>query len=252
MTAALLLVALIGAWQLYAGPSGDQDLILAAPDEVATALYEDRALLWDNLLVTAQEVGLGLALALVAGVAAAIAIHSWEPLRKALLPLLAASQAVPIVVIAPLLVLWFGFDLTPKIVIVALVTFFPIAVNALDGLDSVDPDMRKLLRTLGASRWRSLRLVEAPSALPATLSGTKIAVAVAVIGAVLAEDAGTTEGLGLLITQANSQLDAPRAWAAVIVLALFAMTLFAALTLAERRLAPWAERARNRQGGRLT
>jgi NitT/TauT family transport system permease protein/putative hydroxymethylpyrimidine transport system permease protein len=250
--AALLLLAFVGVWQLYAGPQGDQDLILAAPTEIATALWEDRALLWDNLLVTAQEVVLGLALALVAGVAAATAIHLWEPLRRALLPLLAASQAVPIVVIAPLLVLWFGFELTPKVVIVALVTFFPITVNALDGLDSVDPDMRKLLRTLGASRWRALRLVEGPGALPALLSGTKIAVAVAVIGAVLAEDAGATQGLGLLITQANSQLDTPRAYAAVVVLALFAMALFAALTLAERRLAPWAERARNRQGARLT
>ena len=122
MMALVLLAALVGAWQLYAGPESDDDLIIAAPDEIARALYEDRGLLWDNLLVTAQEVGIGLALAVVAAVAAAVAIHSWEPLRKALLPLLAASQAVPILILAPVLVLWFGFDLTPKIVIVALVT----------------------------------------------------------------------------------------------------------------------------------
>ena len=252
MIAVLLLLGLLGAWQLYAGPASDQDLILASPSEIAHALWDDRSLLWSNLVVTGQEVVLGLLLGLAVGVACALAVHAFEPLRKAVLPLLAASQAVPLVVLAPVLVTWFGFDLLPKLVIVALVTFFPIAVNTLDGLESVDPDMRKLLRTLGASRRRTLQLVEAPSALPGMLSGAKIAVAIAVIGAVLAEDAGATEGLGLLITQANNQLETPRTWAAVVVLSALAMALFGALSLAERRLAPWAERSRNRQGGRPT
>ena len=249
MTAILLLLALLGAWQLYVELSGAGDsLILASPTQIAEALWDDRALLWSNFVVTAQEVVLGLAVAVVAAIVFAVTVHLWTPLRRAVLPLLAASQAIPIVVIAPLLVLWFGFDLRPKVAIVALVTFFPIVVTTLDGLESVDPALRKLLRTFGASRWRMLRHVEAPTALPALLSGAKIAVAVAVIGAVLGETAGASEGLGHLITQANNQLDTPRAYAAVVVLAALAAALFGALAVAERRLAPWAERSRNRGG----
>jgi NitT/TauT family transport system permease protein/putative hydroxymethylpyrimidine transport system permease protein len=244
-----LIVALLGAWQLYVQLSGaDDSLILASPTQVAGALWDDRSLLWSNLVVTGQEVVLGLAVALVAAIGFALAVHASATLRRAVLPLLAASQAIPIVVVAPLLVLWFGFDLRPKIAIVALVTFFPIVVTTLDGLDSVDPALRKLLRTFGASRWRTLRHVEAPTALPALLSGAKIAVAVGVIGAVLGETAGATEGLGHLITQANNQYDTPRAYAAVVVLAALAAALFGALALTERRLTPWAERARNRGG----
>jgi NitT/TauT family transport system permease protein/putative hydroxymethylpyrimidine transport system permease protein len=149
---------------------------------------------------------------------------------------------------APVLVAVFGFDLRPKVIIVAIVTFFPIVVTTLDGLGSVDPGLRKLLRTFGASRWRAVRLVDLPAALPGMLSGAKIAVAVAVIGAVLSEDAGGTEGLGLVITQATNQLDTARSFAATVVLALLAGLLFAALTLAERRLVPWAPRTRPRGG----
>jgi putative hydroxymethylpyrimidine transport system permease protein len=249
MTAALLLLALLGAWQLYVELSGaDESLILASPTQIAEALWDDRSLLWSNLVVTGQEVVLGLLLALVAAIGFALAVHAWAPVRRAVLPLLAASQAIPIVVVAPLLVLWFGFDLRPKIAIVALVTFFPIVVTTLDGLGSVDPALRKLMRTFGATRWRMLRHVEAPSALPALLSGAKIAVAVAVIGAVLGETAGASEGLGHLITQANNSYDTPRAYAAVTTLCALAAALFGALALAERHLTPWAERSRNRGG----
>jgi ABC-type nitrate/sulfonate/bicarbonate transport system permease component len=145
-------------------------------------------------------------------------------------------------------VAWLGYDVGPKVGIVALVCFFPIVVTTIDGLESVDPELRKLLRTFGASRWRALRLVELPSALPSLLSGMKIAVAVAVIGAVLSEAAGATSGLGLVITQSINSLYTARAFAATVVLAVLAGVLFGALTLAERRLVPWAERSRNRGG----
>jgi len=153
-----------------------------------------------------------------------------------------ASQAVPIVIVAPLLVVWWGFGLAPKLAIIALVCFFPVVVTTLDALRRVDPDQLKLLRTLDASRWQALRWAEAPAALPAALSGAKIAVAVAVIGAVFAEYAGSSEGLGHVILQALPQLEIARAWAAVATLALFAVALFYALHLAERRIAPWAHR----------
>ena len=239
---ALLLALFLGAWEAYARLGTVDDFILPAPSEIASALWRDRGLLWDNLLVTAQEVGLGILAALVLGVALAVALHFSRALRGGLYPLLVASQAVPIVIIAPLLVVWFGFGILPKLAMIALVCFFPIVVTTLDALSAVDPDQLKLMRTLDASRWQAFRWAEAPAALPAALSGAKIAVAVAVIGAVFAEYAGSSDGLGHLMLQAIPQLETARAYAAVVLLAAFAIALFSALGLAERRLVPWANR----------
>lgn len=242
MRALLAALALLGGWELYARAGGVDELILPAPTAIARALGDDRALLWDNFLVTAVEVAAGIAAAALAAFALAVALHFNRTARAAVFPLLVGSQAVPVVIIAPLLVVWWGFGLAPKVAIVALVCFFPIVVTTLDALRRVDPDELKLLRTLDASRWQAFRWAEAPAALPAALSGAKIAVAVAVIGAVFAEYAGSSEGLGHLILQSLPQLEIARAWAAVVVLAAFAVALFYALHLAERRIAPWAHR----------
>jgi NitT/TauT family transport system permease protein/putative hydroxymethylpyrimidine transport system permease protein len=236
MGALLIVAALLGAWELYADLGGIDEFLLPAPSQIATALYDDRALLWANLQVTAGEVALGILAALATGVLLALAIHFNRTLRRAIYPLLVGSQAVPIVIVAPLLAAWLGYGIAPKLVIIALVCFFPIVVTTLDGLASVDPDLLKLMRTLDASRWQTFRLTEMPAALPAALSGAKIAVAVAVIGAVFAEYAGSSDGLGHLMLQAIPQLETARAYAAVVVLAAFAVLLFAALALAERRL----------------
>ena len=239
----LLALALLGGWELYAQLGGVDEFILPAPSEVASAAWEDRALLWDNLRVTAVEVAFGIVVALLAGFGLACALHFSRTMRSAVFPLLVASQAVPIVIVAPLLVVWWGFGIGPKLAIIALVCFFPVVVTTLDALARVDPDQLKLLRTLDATRWQAFRWAEAPAALPAALSGAKIAVAVAVIGAVFAEYAGSSEGLGHLILQSLPQLEIARAWAAVALLAAFAVALFYALHLAERRIAPWAHRS---------
>ncbi len=240
MIAVALVLTLLGAWELYARGGAVDDLILPSPSEIAQALWEDRSLLADNLAVTAQEVALGILVALVLGFALAVALHFSRTLRRGVYPLLVGSQAVPVVIIAPLLVVWFGFGILPKLVIIALVCFFPIVVTTLDALRAVDPDELKLLRTLDASRWQAFRYAEAPAALPAALSGARIAVAVAVIGAVFAEYAGSSAGLGHLMLQAIPQLETARAYAAVVLLAAFAIALFSALSMAERRLVPWA------------
>jgi ABC-type nitrate/sulfonate/bicarbonate transport system permease component len=242
MAAALVIVVLLGGWEAYARLGSIDDFILPAPDQVAASLFNDRGLLWDNLLVTGQEVVLGLVLALTTGAALALALHRFAPLRRAIYPLLVGTQAIPIVTIAPLLAAWFGYGLLPKLVIVALVCFFPIVVTTLDGLAAVDPEQHKLLKTLGASRAQTFRWVEAPAALPAALSGAKIAVAVGGIAAVFAEYAGSENGLGHLLLQSIPQLETARAWAAVVVLAALAIFCFSLLALAERRLAPWAHR----------
>jgi NitT/TauT family transport system permease protein/putative hydroxymethylpyrimidine transport system permease protein len=243
---AALLVLLLGAWELYARLGPLDPLILPAPDQIATSLWDDRGLLWDNLVVTGKEVLLGVLLSVAAGLVCAIAIHLSITLRRGVYPLLVASQTLPIVIVAPLLVAWFGYGIAPKLAIVALICFFPVTVTTLDALASVDTDALKLLRTLDASRWQVLRHVEGPAALPGLLSGTKIAVAVAVIGAVLAEQAGSSDGLGHLLLQAIPQLQTPRAYAAVALLSALALLLFGALTLAERVAVPWAPRTRRR------
>jgi putative hydroxymethylpyrimidine transport system permease protein len=242
---ALVFAALIGAWQVaattgaIAGALHLEDFLVPAPSEIATSLWDNRSLLADNAWVTLKEVVLGFGCALAAGLAFAIALHLSETLRRATYPLLVASQTIPIIVIAPILVVWFGYGIGPKLGIVALICFFPITVNALDGLRSVDPDATKMMRTLDASRWQTFYRVEAPTALPYAFSGAKIAVAVAVIGAVFGEWAGSDSGLGHLMLQDNAQLETARLFASVVVLSAMAIALFGLLALAERRVVTW-------------
>ena len=166
-------------------------------------------------------------------------------LRDAAYPLLVASQAIPIVVLAPLLVLAFDYGIGPKVVIVALICFFPITVNVLDGLRETDADLLKLMRSLGASRVQTLRKVELPACLPYLFSGLRVAATVSVIGAVFGEWAGAEEGLGRLVLLGSQQLETPRTYAGVVILTAMAVALFALVTVLERVAVPW-----NRQGGR--
>jgi NitT/TauT family transport system permease protein/putative hydroxymethylpyrimidine transport system permease protein len=238
----LVLVVLGGLWELIVRTGTVNDLLLPAPSEVARTLWEDRSVLGPDLAVTTGEVVLGLAAAFVVGVALAVAMHLVPAVEDALRPLVVGSQAVPIPVLAPLVVLALGFGLAPKILIVALVCFFPIVVNVADGLRDVDPDARRVLHALDASRWQRLRLLEAPSALPSGFTGLKIAAAVAVIGAVLAEWAGSTSGLGHLVVTANAQLDTARAFAATALLVFEAVALYALFGALERRVVSWSPR----------
>ncbi len=175
-------------------------------------------------------------------------LHFSDLARRALYPPLVASQAVPIVILAPLLVLWLGFGLLPKLVVIALVCFFPIVVTTLNGLQTVDPDLIKLLRTFDSSRRQTFWRVELPSALPGLFTGAKLAAVFSVIGAVFAEQsAGSSSGLGYLLNVTISNLETAEAFATVLVLAAFAILLFALLTLAERRALPWVHRQRETQ-----
>ena len=243
--ALLVLVILLAIWELYVDLGGADPLILPAPHQVASALYTDRSLLWSNFLVTAKEILLGILVAAAAGFVCAVALHlSGRTLRPAVYPLLIASQTIPIPMIAPLLVVWLGFGLLPKLAVIALVSFFSIVVTTLAGLAAVDPDLIKLMRTYDASRLQIFRHIELPSALPALFTGAKIAVVVAVIGAVFAEWNGSSSGLGYLFNQALAQFLTARAFATVVILSLFAIALFGLLTAAERLMLPWAYQPR--------
>jgi NitT/TauT family transport system permease protein/putative hydroxymethylpyrimidine transport system permease protein len=248
LPAVLLIAALLGAWELYADLGGVEPALLPAPHALASALWDNAGLVWANFKITAREVVLGLGLALLGGFAMGVAIHLSAPLRRAVYPLAVGSQAVPIAVIAPLLVFWWGFGILPKLFVIALICFFPVVVTTVDGLAAVDRDQLKLLRTLDASRWQAFRFAELPAALPAALSGARIALAVGVIGAFIAETTTATTGpyagLGREITTDLNVLQTPRAYAAALVLFVFAIACFYALTLAERRLAPWSARPR--------
>jgi putative hydroxymethylpyrimidine transport system permease protein len=210
--AAALLVLFVLAWQGVASLHSVDDLTLASPVETFDALR---------------------------GVAFAVVMHLFRPLRDAAYPLLVASQAIPIVVLAPIFILAFDYGIGPKLAIVALICFFPITVNLLDGLRSVEPDLLKLMRSMGASRARTLRSAELPSALPFLFSGLKVAATVSVIGAVFGEWAGADEGLGRLVLIGNNQLQTARVYAGIVLLTLMAVALFALVVLAERFACPW-------------
>ncbi|MGI8944657.1 MAG: ABC transporter permease [Thermoleophilaceae bacterium] len=235
----LLLVAFVGAWQWVASLGSVDDLTLASPVEVWQAFGDDGDLLLDNARVTLYEVLLGLAIAVAAGVLFALAMHLSRALRDAAYPLLVGSQAIPVVVLAPIFVLAFDYGIGPKLAIVALICFFPITVNVLDGLRSVEDEHLKLMRSLGASRLRTLRSVELPAALPSFFSGLRVAATVSVIGAVFGEWAGADEGLGRLVLLGNNQLQTPRVYAGIVLLTLIAVALFALATLLERVACPW-------------
>ena len=243
--ALLVVVALIGLWQvaakwdLLADALEIEPFLVPAPSDVADSLWSDRELLADNALTTLVEILFGFLIAAVAGFVFAVVLHSSEILRRAFYPLLIASQTVPVIAIAPILVVWLGFGIGPKLAIIALVCFFPITVNTLDGLRSVDPELPRMMRTLDASRSQTLRRIEIPSALPFLFSGLKIAAVISVIGAVFGEWSGSDEGLGHLILVAQGQLQTARVFAAVVVLAAIAIALFGLIALAERKLAWW-------------
>jgi NitT/TauT family transport system permease protein/putative hydroxymethylpyrimidine transport system permease protein len=235
----LLLLAFVAAWQGVASLDSVDDLTLASPVEVVEAFGDDGGLLLEEAAVTGYEVLLGLAVAIVAGLLFALAMHLSRVLRDAAYPLLIGSQAVPIVVLAPIFVLAFDYGIGPKLAIVALICFFPITVNVLDGLRSVEPDLLKLMRSLGASRLQTLRRVELPAAAPFFFSGLKVAATVSVIGAVFGEWAGADRGLGRLVLLGNNQLQTPRVYAGIVLLTLMAVALFALVALAERLAVPW-------------
>ena len=238
----LLLACLVGTWEAAARLFGIENYLLPAPSEVARALVEDRDLLAPDAWVTAKEVLLGFALALAVGLTLATSLHLSPLLRRTVYPLVVASQAIPVIVIAPILVIWFGFGIAPKLIVVALICFFPIVVNALDGLRSVDPAQVKMLKTLDASRFDTFRRLEVPAALPYVFSGAKVAVAVSVIGAVFGELVGSDAGLGHAIQVGTAQLLTARVFAAVVILSAMAIALFALVSAVERYAVPWSKR----------
>jgi ABC-type nitrate/sulfonate/bicarbonate transport system permease component len=235
----LLLVALGLTWELAVRINNTPRWMLPPPSAIIESFQNDWRMLAYHTRATLVEVLLGFALALVAGILTGVAIDSSRIIERTVYPLLIASQTIPMVVLAPLFLIWFGYGLLPKVLITALVAYFPLAVNTVDGLRSGDRETLSMLRSMGASRWQRFRLAKVPAALPSVFSGARIAVAFCVIGAVFGELVGAKEGLGYLMERAASQFETARVFAAIFILAFMGVGLFAVVALLERLLLPW-------------
>ncbi len=243
-------VIVLVLWQTYVSVSGISPLSLPSPADVAAGIVANAELLLANSWTTLQAVLLGYIAAVILGVVTAAVVHSSRLAEKALTPWLIVSQMIPLPAIAPLFVLWTGFDIRPRLMLIALVCFFPIAVNMVDGLRTADPALLNVLRTMRATRWQRFRMAQLPAALPLTFSGLRIAAAFAVLGAVFGEWVGSNSGLGYLIIAFNSQLRTGDMLGVVVVLSAIGIALYGLVTLIERIALPWyhVERRRDRKG----
>ncbi|WP_203231173.1 ABC transporter permease [Nocardioides caldifontis] len=247
MPPATILIAVGVLWQLANTSFGVPDYILPSLTDIWTSASERWADTFSSATrVTLQEVLIGFGLAIAVGVTIALALHLSEALRTAIMPLLIGSQAVPIVVIAPVLAIIFGYTLMPKVIVVALICFFSIVVNTMHGLSSVDPELIKVMRTLDASRWAILRRVEIPAALPSFFTGLRISATYASVGAVFGEFSGSLDGLGYVMIQATSQLQTDMVFVAIFILTFMSISLFVTVSIVERFVCPWARKEERR------
>jgi ABC-type nitrate/sulfonate/bicarbonate transport system permease component len=244
----LIAGALVAVWQLYSSLSGIGNDVLPPPSRVLSVTWDNRGDLWANTLPTLRATLLGFALSLAVGLTLAVLIDASAVLRRALMPVLIATQTLPIVAIAPLMIIWFGFGLTPKVLLVALVTFFPITVAFAEGFASAEPEAQALLRSMGASRARVFRTVRFPASLPFFFAGLRIAITYAVVAAIFAEYAGASEGLGIYMQNAKNSFRTDLVLAAVLVSAVLTLALFALTYAVERLAIPWYRLSR--QSGR--
>jgi len=217
---------LIAVWEIYVRLAGIDALLLPPPSAVVRYLAENAAVLASNGAATLSELLLGFSIGVVIGLSLGILMQIWRWFREAAYPWLVATQMVPIPAVAPILVLWFGFTIVPKAATVALMSFFPVAVNTVDGLSSLNPELVRLLRTFGAGPWKVMRMAAFPAALPRIFSGVRVAMALSVVGAVVGEWVGSTHGLGYLMLHFENRGETAGLFATVAVLTVMGIILF--------------------------
>ncbi|HEY0187757.1 MAG TPA: ABC transporter permease [Cellulomonas sp.] len=239
----LSIVGLLVIWQTAVVLLDVPKFILPAPTAIAQALVDERDVIGRNVGVTLLELALGYGLGVGAGLLLAIVMNFARPLKSALYPLLVASQTIPKVAIAPLFVLWFGVGLLPKVLIIALLAFFPVLINTISGLDATDRGHIELFASVNSSRWDLYRHVKIPAAVPHLFAGLKLALTVSVIGAVIAEFVASSSGLGYLLLAYNSSLRTTELFATLVVLIVISGLAFVAIVLLER-LVSWQARDR--------
>ena len=232
--AALLLI-----WQLGCSLELIPSFMLPSPLEVMQAFVSEFPLLLENSVITLQEAFIGLILGVSVGFAVAVLMDTFAFLYKAFYPLLIITQTIPSVAIAPLLVLWFGYEMTPKIVLIVISTFFPVTVGLLDGFRSADKDAIGLLRSMGANRVKVFRYIKFPSALPQLFSGLRIAAAYSVVGAVISEWLGGFGGLGVYMTRVKKAFAFDKMFAVIFLISAISLALMALVGFAEKKCMPY-------------
>jgi ABC-type nitrate/sulfonate/bicarbonate transport system permease component len=245
-TAPALVLVVIGlvAWQWIVTAQDIRPQVLPTPLRVVEQGWAFRAQIWLHTVPTLQVTAIGFGVSLASGWTLAILADFSPWLRRALTPLLVVSQTLPIIAIAPLLIIWFGFGLLPKVVVVALVTFFPIAIGLIEGFAATDRQATNLLRSMGASRWKQFRYVRLPGALPSFFTALRIGITYAITGAIFAEYAGATAGLGIFMSLQKNSFRTDLVLAAVVVTALLSVALFGLTFLVQRLVIPWYEKER--------
>ena len=237
--AILLIAGLLALWEVVSRAVEMPPWLLPAPSDIGASFGEAAPLLGPHVAATVTAAAAGYALALASAVVLAAAIDRWGLARRAIYPLLVTSQTIPTFALAPLLAIWFGFGLLPKVLVVALVCFFPIVVATVGGLRAADKEMLDLVRGMGASDRQLFLKVRLPAAVPSVISGMKIAATYSVIGAVIAEWTGASQGLGLYLLRASNSFQTDQVFAVIAVIALLSIALFGCVELVGRTVAPW-------------
>ena len=240
------IVALLAVWQVVCMLGLVPSYMLPSPVQVVEALVDDWDLLMSHAGTTLTEAGIGLACGIALGFAAAMLMDRFEVVRRALYPLVVLTQTVPTVALAPLLVLWFGYGIMPKVVLIVITTFFPITVGLIGGFDSVDPDEVDLMRSMGAGWWQIMWHCKLPSALPQFFSGLKISATYAIVGAVIAEWLGGFSGLGVYMTRVRNAYSFDKMFAVIFLISALSLILMWAVELVCRLLTPWARTERKK------
>lgn len=231
--------ALLIVWQLLCATGLIPSFMLPSPIEVLQAFVSELPLLLENSVITLQEAFIGLLLGVSVGFCAAVLMDAFDILYKAFYPLLIITQTIPSVAIAPLLVLWFGYEMMPKIVLIIISTFFPVTVGLLDGFRGADKDAVGLLRSMGASRMQIFRYIKFPSALPQLFSGLRIAAAYSVVGAVISEWLGGFGGLGVYMTRVKKAFAFDKMFAVIFLISAISLALMALVSFAEKKCMPY-------------
>ncbi|WP_232823115.1 ABC transporter permease [Oceanibium sediminis] len=239
--AVLSVACAFALWEIYVRLSGISPLVLPAPSRVVEQMVLNRSLLWDNTLPTIKATLAGFALSVTVAFVFSVLLDFRPRLRRALFPIFVVSQTLPLVAIAPLVVLWFGFDLAPKVLLVALVTFFPMLVSLVDGYESTDPEIEALLFSMGASRGVVFRSARLPSAMPYFFAGLRISITYAVVAAIFAEYVGARAGLGIVILNAKNSFRPDLMLAAVVISSALTLVLFALTALLQRVALRWRD-----------
>lgn len=235
----VFVAAVLILWWVVTALELVQPYIIPSPADTWAAFTDNPAYLAQNTWVTTYETLVGFAIAVVVGLLVAVVMVYSKGLEQTLYPVILFAQVIPKIAIAPLFIVWLGFGMGPKILVAVLMAFFPVVISGLAGLRSVDPEILQLTSTMGAGRMRTFLKVRLPAALPELLSGLKVAATLAVTGAVVGEFVGANEGLGYVILQANGNLDTAMLFAALIIMSLLGVLLFAVIQIAERFLIPW-------------